>query len=469
MFVARYWRIRNIKTNGLNLRLFAAFLVNITNVQQCAAATITSSYTPVTGVVTKLKTSATGSYCEFSLSDISKLDFYIKWDAGAGNTMNVFAVKFGANNSEGNFVRSYELEYSTDNKDWRPYFSTPQYKKIVYPGNNLFCAIANQWISFVAEPLNSYKDIIEGTVVPIDGELLEPPFSVGVFKLNKRFVKGKYFFEIIFSGTQGYFGFSRSSNLDSNYSNQEFTYLIDTSNGQKLENKNLINYFEPYDIDNTLSNTRIGIYLDMDNGTMGVISNNVDKGIAFSWLDIEENECLTFYVIKEYEDIDNPSENVIIYTGKDGFANTPPTGFDSLIFKLEHNYEFVYEIPNLSFSNTLIKSTEIPEYEQGNLKLNKHNIINSRDAYYGGKGFIKNTVKLNLTPNIPAKKLVMLQDIKSGIIIRETWSDPITGEYEFKFINEFNFYNIIAQDHLYQWQTTATGPVKPTLMPELLY
>lgn len=70
------------------------------------------------------------------------------------------------------------------------------------------------------------------------------------------------------------------------------------------------------------------------------------------------------------------------------------------------------------------------------------------DAYNGGVGSITGTVKEKGTPaNTPLRRRVLLIDERSRITIRETWSDAVTGNYEFRGVREGVPYTVLSYDH----------------------
>lgn len=66
------------------------------------------------------------------------------------------------------------------------------------------------------------------------------------------------------------------------------------------------------------------------------------------------------------------------------------------------------------------------------------------DAIHGGKYRITGTVKV--TPATPAYRKVTLFDSVSRLLIREVWSDPVTGAYAFNNIRPGTFF-VMSVDH----------------------
>ena len=84
---------------------------------------------------------------------------------------------------------------------------------------------------------------------------------------------------------------------------------------------------------------------------------------------------------------------------------------------------------------------------------------------YGGFGYIKSNVLKGTDILVPIKTAVILVELDTYNVILSTYSDPDTGEFEFKYISEWRYYNILAFDPDRGWVTAIGGPFKPTRMP----
>jgi hypothetical protein len=54
------------------------------------------------------------------------------------------------------------------------------------------------------------------------------------------------------------------------------------------------------------------------------------------------------------------------------------------------------------------------------------------------------------TPNTPVRRRVRLHDQPSGRLVREMWSDPVTGAYQFTGLRAGTYY-VTAFDHTGQY------------------
>jgi WD40 repeat protein len=88
------------------------------------------------------------------------------------------------------------------------------------------------------------------------------------------------------------------------------------------------------------------------------------------------------------------------------------------------------------------------------------------DIYDGGRGRITGTVKEKNTPaNTPLKRRVVLLSMPGSRVMRETWSDPVTGAYEFKEIAVDRTYTVLAYDHTGMYRGVVADNLTPELMP----
>lgn len=70
-----------------------------------------------------------------------------------------------------------------------------------------------------------------------------------------------------------------------------------------------------------------------------------------------------------------------------------------------------------------------------------------RNVYQGGNGKIAGTVAVKGSPNTPIQRRVRLFDEKTGLLVREMFSDPATGAYEFLYISMDHKYTVVSYDY----------------------
>ncbi len=83
----------------------------------------------------------------------------------------------------------------------------------------------------------------------------------------------------------------------------------------------------------------------------------------------------------------------------------------------------------------------------------------------GGRGRIAGTVKVDSSPDYPVSRRVRLFDRRDNRLVREMWSDPVTGAYAFDGINPARRYVVIGYDHTGVHNAEILDNVAPELMP----
>lgn len=74
-------------------------------------------------------------------------------------------------------------------------------------------------------------------------------------------------------------------------------------------------------------------------------------------------------------------------------------------------------------------------------------LCRSVDLQDGGAGRISGTVMVDSTPDYPVWRRIRLFCERDGRLVREVWSDPVTGAYAFDSINLALTYTVVAYDH----------------------
>ena len=82
-----------------------------------------------------------------------------------------------------------------------------------------------------------------------------------------------------------------------------------------------------------------------------------------------------------------------------------------------------------------------------------------------GRGRITGTVKEKGTPNAPVYRKVWLIRERDGLLMREIWSDPVTGGYDFKFIDELQKFTVISYDENHAFRAVVADNLVPELLP----
>lgn len=81
---------------------------------------------------------------------------------------------------------------------------------------------------------------------------------------------------------------------------------------------------------------------------------------------------------------------------------------------------------------------------------------------FKGRGRIVGTVKEKSSPtNLPLKRKVRLYREPDGLLIRTTWSDPVTGAYIFNGIPLTATYTVVSFDHTGAYRAVCADNLTP--------
>lgn len=86
-----------------------------------------------------------------------------------------------------------------------------------------------------------------------------------------------------------------------------------------------------------------------------------------------------------------------------------------------------------------------------------------RDMVFGGFGLVSGT--LAVAPATPVARRVRLFRERDGLMVRETWSDPVTGAYSFPYIDRSYVYTVVAYDYLHTYRAVVADNITPDPQP----
>ncbi len=93
-------------------------------------------------------------------------------------------------------------------------------------------------------------------------------------------------------------------------------------------------------------------------------------------------------------------------------------------------------------------------------------VKNGHRLDFQGDGFITATVKQKGEPaNVPVRRKVLCLDMLSSRVVDETWSDALTGQYTFRYLDRSRQYTVISYDHKLAYRATIADSLTPEKMP----
>lgn len=81
-----------------------------------------------------------------------------------------------------------------------------------------------------------------------------------------------------------------------------------------------------------------------------------------------------------------------------------------------------------------------------------------------GVGRVQGTVKETGTPNAPVRRKVRLIRESDGLVLRELWSHPVTGAYDFRYVDETQIFTVISYDYLHNYRAVVADNITPEIM-----
>ena len=90
-----------------------------------------------------------------------------------------------------------------------------------------------------------------------------------------------------------------------------------------------------------------------------------------------------------------------------------------------------------------------------------HRLAGTRNHYYAGDHQITGTVTEKGVPDDrPVARRVLLFDERTYAVVRETWSDPVTGTYSFEKISPVPRYVVIAYDYKHNFRAVIADNLR---------
>lgn len=90
-------------------------------------------------------------------------------------------------------------------------------------------------------------------------------------------------------------------------------------------------------------------------------------------------------------------------------------------------------------------------------------LVSALDSSPGnGGGTIAGEVDIAGTPNTPVARKVRAHLSSNGVLVRESWSDPVTGAYSLKGLNVAHAFYVVALDYQLNYNAVVKDNVVPT-------
>ena len=444
MAAARFWRVVGLAArDGGDLELSALHLYGASG-RVDATATLSTTTPPATGALTALQDDDTGTACLFSAQVVRAQGFALVWDFG-GSPADVVGMRFGAADNVGLFIAELTLQSSTDGLQWTTVGTASG--RYVWPGPRaMTVAAASSFVEVWSETFGSGIPAGFATTLLDSGTL-----------------------DITYDAANG------AVILDANGYNTAWMFnLPDAQLGVKLE-------FDIEIITPTYGNAPlIGLVLT---GGPVLLQNVVSPGgTQFRSAPSNSAAALGFQEVLASTGLTSaaPSAGRALWTyssvpkatgGRDyGFAvdgtdvlvshsQTPATAMlktglflRSCKVRLHgvRGFALVAAGSEVRPPRTVPNRAQIvASFPAGVSSIRSAAALKTaRDVEFGGSGTVYGTVKRDADPvDLPMRRRVRLFDERSGLLVREAWSDAATGAYSFAGLDASRTYTVVAYDH----------------------
>ena len=445
MPAARYWRVVGVETYGggeldlSELQLFSA----TSRVDE--SATLSCSHTPVSGSLSALADGVASATCTFGSSQVRSSGFSLLWDFG-GAPADVTGVRPGSGALLESFVAQLTLQ-SFVSGAWVTYGTFGRY---LWPGA---MALTAEPVTVSVIPAVFDPAVKSARLTLSNGDRVITANSVGYSGARSTVGRssGKYYLEMTRNAADMMVGISNATPNTSSYigadGNSMGLWRSDVYlSGGVAGVFSFANVAAP-----------IGMLVDADARTLRYkVGTTVSTSIAIPWSggiylaagNGASSAWSTFSITL------NAGQEPFSYEVPDGYlAGFGPltsgggTGFGDPIIRTAR------AVPLLAASSAVLAFSSRTSHAQV-----------ARDVEFGGPGTIYGTTKTKGTPNLPTKARVVLLHQRSKLPVRETWSDPTTGYFEFRGIDVNQQFLTLAEDAAGNFRPVAANRLTPEVL-----
>ena len=473
MPAARYWRIVGIETYaGGDLELSELHLLDSSGVRLDAAATLTCSHAPVSGVLATLQSAGTSEVVRFASGAVRSAGFYIAWDAGA-TAVDVAALRLGSGDVAETFAGWLNLEYfeagrwkGSGSVDWttwpgpRTYaYVTPSpgyRKKIVtanFEGVNGSANIVNDVAgglglsAYGGAALSTEHAAAGSSSLRVWGKDSGVVTSAPPIQTAQKFILSVSFYIATDAPSDWYMAICGQGagqafgeqglviGLDGrmNWSRNKWIAAAEITSAEPVARG------QWHDASISYDGELMRMELD------GVLCG--EREDSFGWVNTGYPFLIGQAVVTNYA------------SNRFGFYGW----IDRLQILVDDN--LLYTRAEVSTPRpvdaAVVVSAPVPTFSTRRaapLQL-------ARDVEHGGPGTIYGTTKTKGSPaNLPTKARVVLLHQRSKVPVREVWSDPVTGYFEFKGIDTAQQFIVLAEDADGNFRPLAANRLTPEVL-----
>ena len=416
MPAARFWRVVGVETYGGGDWEISELQLYDDDGRADASATLSSSFTPVAGVLASINDNDAATTVGWSGHDVRAPGFAIGWDFGPGNTKSCTRVRVGSGADPAKFLAGMTLEY-LDGSAW-----------VQHGGFNR---------------------------IPWEGST-----TLGVEHLPTGDAKSK-FWRLLLNENNG-----AGSGYTSLHEVQLFEGAVNVARGCTASASS-------YDVGygSTPSNA-------VDGNTTAFVSSawvSAPGVPAPHWLGFQlaaafSPDRLVLWPENYSEGPTRAPKSFVLQSGpsssgpwSDRVTETTATGWSLLTPKT-----WLIAPTSTTLAAQLLRTTQrtldtfAAYHTPGGVQAAPTGLqAPYRDVESGGRCAVAGFTKIKGEPNTPFRCRVRLLRDRDALLVRETWSDAATGAFVFAGLNEAYTYTAYAQDHTGNYRAVVADRITP--------
>ncbi|CAN5857436.1 hypothetical protein BH11PSE13_BH11PSE13_12100 [soil metagenome] len=467
MSAHRYWRLSSLTTlaGAGELELTEVQLLNDTT-RVDAAITLTASIAPASGSLSTLQdNSAAGTSCKWPTA--KGLAFY--WDMGSA--VNACNFLLGSGDSAVKFVMQAALFWSDDNINWTQYVAL---SCVLWPGPRSLTGSESRfrwgrgddWNRRVGGQINTHNDPSVGSTGVMTDDIVSTRGyhrcrvadswrSSGV--LQAEFLATAY--KLATSNFTSIYGVQSLDSVTINVSTPNLDQQAAGSGLWMYATGNVYNNNSTPVAAGTAwaLNDVIGIVVDFGAGTLQRYKNGTAVGALVTGL-TGKTLCLISGSFSSDLTTDCIRQGA---TFAYPIAGATPW-FEGQLIK----QNWIVGVPMEPEAKIATAITKVEPGKAGPLLLKTY--LSQRDWLLSGIGEgigrINGVIEEDGTPDFPVWRRTRLMRDRDGLLVRETWSDPLTGVYDFTYIDETEKYTVLSYDHNHNFRAVVADNLTPDLM-----
>lgn len=490
MPAARYWRAVGPQAVGGGALELSTLHLYLGGARVDAAATFTSTFAPASGSLAALQDEDAATTARWL--DVSAPGFALVWDFGVGNAQDVGAVRLGAVALYAEWLETLTLQYSSDGVAWATLASGQAFP---WPGANVMQDVPGDGDTlFSAVSLLLHMDGADGSATFTDSS----SFPKGVAAAGNAKIstaQSKWGGSLMLGGYGDYL--SAPAHADFVFGTGDFTVELWINTATTAEKILVDQYYGSESWQFAVKSGKLSWY----SGGYVLGNTAVNNGAWHHVAATRSAGTLRFFVDGVLDGTATLSANytqqVVLGIGAQVASRNPVYDFPGYIDELRitkgvARYTASFAPPTAAFLGGVFGGSTaqrklsaaqppaplilsggsagdtIPVLPPATIHLDRQDAngvegLPTATRYrIPGPRWVK---EKTASTNVPLRRRVQLYNQRDSRLVREVWSDPVTGEYSFDNIRGDATYFVIAFDHTGHYRAVIADNLTPEPIP----